>query len=189
MFSNPKYPILAPHGFLERAFLWLETGMETGIFYASLDLRFTFERILIKHGFASTNDTKSFEKLKSQPKELHQALQKEFLGRLDIGKSYKFFLGEGHNSSTVGYFLSIPEDLFSPYGRLDNYLHAQWAIPIGTPDRRWYKEASAFLFNFANTLIPHANPDNSLDYMNIPSVKIEEVDGSELENMMRDFWR
>jgi hypothetical protein len=41
------YPIIDAHGFLERAFLWLDSEIDVGIFYAALDLRFTFEKILI----------------------------------------------------------------------------------------------------------------------------------------------
>ena len=75
MFSRLKYPRLDVHGFLERAFLWLDSGIDIGIFYAALDLRFAFEKTLIKHGFASDNFTKSFEKLKWQPRKLHEALR------------------------------------------------------------------------------------------------------------------
>ena len=69
-----NYPIVDAHGFLERAFLWLDSDIDAGVLYAALDLRFTFERILIKHGSASANYSKSFEKAIWQPKKLREAL-------------------------------------------------------------------------------------------------------------------
>ena len=185
--ASLKHINLAPYGFLQRAVSWLESELDVGIFYTALELRFAFESILIKHGFASTNPTKAFEKLKSQPDKLYHSLQQEFIERLDIAKSYRFFLDSPGESPTMGYYLSVPEDMFPLYGKLDNYLHAQWGIPIGTPDKRWYKEQRVFLLDFANRLIPHTNPNDSLDYSSIPNIRFAEVNSGELESMLREF--
>ncbi len=183
-----QYPKLDPHGFLERAFLWLDSEIDVGIFYAALDLRFSFEKILIKHGFASTNYSKSFEKSNWQPKKLHESLSKEFAQQIDLEKAYSFYRLRGSGSDVLGYFLPIPQELFTAYGKLDNYLHAQWAIPIGLKDDKWRKENSQVLRTFAERLIPHANPKNSLDYLSLPNIKYKELDIAELENILKRNW-
>jgi len=182
---KPRYPQLDPHGFLERAFVWLESDIDIGIFYAALDLRFTFEKILIKHGFASDDFSKSFTQLKWQPRKLHDALQKRFAGQINLAKSYRFFNGEVAEKLQFGCYLSMPVELFADYGKLDNYLHAQWGIPIGTRDKAWLKENRAFLVNFADKLVPHANPDNSLSFFTLPNTKHVEVEWEELEKSLR----
>jgi hypothetical protein len=183
-----QYPVVDAHGFLERAFFWLDSEIDVGIFYTALDLRFTFEKILIKHGFASTNYSKSFEKNNWQPKKLLEALGKEFSQLIDIDKAYVFFFERGGGRDIFGYYLPIPEDLFTLYSKLDNYLHAQWAIPIGLPDNRWRKENTQILRVFAERLIPHANPKNSLDYISLPNIKMEDVDVAEIENILKRNW-
>src|SRR4051812_34743855 len=89
---SQKYPKLDCHGFLERAFVWLKSGVEIELFYAALELRFTFEKVLIKHGNASTDYTDTFFKLHWQPKRMRNRLISEFAARLDITKSYQFTL-------------------------------------------------------------------------------------------------
>ena len=168
--------------------MWLDSGIDIGIFYAALDLRFTFEKILIKHGFASSNYTKSFEKMIWQPDKLQESLSKEFSQRINLAKAYKFFLGTDDETVTFGYYLPISQELFSMYGKLDKYLHAQWAIPIGSPDGAWRKENSQNLCNFAEKLIPHANPKNSLDYLNLPNIKYDELEISDTEIMLKKYW-
>jgi hypothetical protein len=184
-----KYPKLDAHGFLERAFSWLNSGIDIGIFYAALELRFTFEKVLIKHGFASSNYTTSFEKMNWKPDKLHEALDKEFSQRINLSKSYRFFLETGNEPVVFGYYLPIDQELFSLYGKLDNYLHAQWAIPIGLPDNAWQKENSQLLRNFAERLIPHANPKNSLDYLSLPNIKFDELKIPDAEIMLKKYWR
>jgi hypothetical protein len=122
MSPNQKYPKLDCHGFLERAFQWLKSGVEIELFYAALELRFTFEKLLIKHGNASTNYTKSFYKLHWQPKDMRNSLVNEFAPRLDIAKSYRFTLDPANPVLTLGYFLTIPEMLFVSYAQLNSYL-------------------------------------------------------------------
>ena len=183
-----KYPIVDAHGFLERAFFWLDTETEVSVFYAALDLRFTFEKILIKHGFASTNHSKSFEKNNWQPKKLHEALGKEFSQQINLDNAYVFFRERGSGRDIFGYYLPIPQELFSTYGKLDNYLHAQWVIPIGLPDDRWRKENAQILRAFAESLIPHANPKNSLDYFSLPNMKLEELEVTKAENILKGNW-
>jgi hypothetical protein len=56
-----RFPIIDAHGYLERAYYWLESESDIAVFYAALELRFTFEKILIKHGWASNNNTNNFE--------------------------------------------------------------------------------------------------------------------------------
>jgi hypothetical protein len=171
---------------LERAFAWLNSGVEIGLFYAALELRFTFEKILIKHGFASNHYTKSFLKLGWQPKKLHSHLREEFSPKLDINKSYIFTLDPTNPVLTMGYYLPLTEDLFEYYGRLDKYLHAQWAIHMFDLSRRWYNETSSFLLEFANKLVPHASPSNSLDYLSIPNIQAKELDAYEVERILRE---
>lgn len=183
-----QYPTVDAHGFLERAFLWLDSETEAGIFYAALDLRFTFEKTLIKHGFASTNYSKSFEKNNWQPRKLLEALGKEFSQQIDLEKAYVFSRERGKGRDIFGYYLPIPEELFSSYHRLNNYLHAQWAIPVGLPDDIWRKENAQTLRVFAESLIPHANPKNSLDYLSLPNIKNEELEVSEAESILKRNW-
>src|SRR5919205_304917 len=101
---HQKYPKLDSHGYLERAFKWLKSGVEIDLFYAALELRFTFEQVLIKHGNASTDYTDAFIKLHWQPKRMRNHLINEFAARLDIAKSYKFTLDPKNSRSTMGYF-------------------------------------------------------------------------------------
>ncbi len=183
-----QYPIADAHGFLESAFFWLDSEIEAGIFYAALDLRFTFEKILIKHGFASTNYSKSFEKNNWQPRKLHEALGKEFSQWINLDNAYVFFLESGSERNIFGYYLPIPQELFSSYSKLDNYLHAQWAIPIDLPDDRWRKENAQNLRVLAENLIPHANPKNSLDYLSLPNIKLEELEVTKAENILKRNW-
>ncbi len=183
-----QYPIVDSHGFLERAFLWLDSEIDVSIFYAALDLRFTFEKVLIKHGFASTNYSKSFEKNNWQPKKLHETLGKEFSQQIDLDNAYVFFFERGSGRDIFGYFLPVPQELFSSYSKLDNFLHAQWAIPIGLPDDRWRKENAQHLRSFAESLIPHANPKNSLDYLSLPNIKFEELEVTEAEDILKRNW-
>jgi len=180
-----QYPKLDAHGFLERALLWLDSEIDIGIFYAALDLRFAFEKTLIKHGFASTNYSKSFEKNNWQPKKLLEALSKEFSQKIDFDKAYVFFLERASKSDVFGYYLPIPQELFTSYGKLDIYLHAQWAIPIGLKNDKWRKENGQVLRIFAENLIPHANPKNSLDYLSLPNIKYKELEITEVENILK----
>ena len=186
---NQRFPKLDPHGFLKRAFYWLDSGVDISTFYAALELRFTFEKMLIRHCFASSNYSKSFEKRNWQPDKLHEALHKEFAHRLNLAKAYKFFLEGGVASVIIGYYLPIDRELFSMYGKLDKYLHAQWAIPIGSPDNAWQKESSLKLRTFGERLIPHANPKNSLDFLSIPNIKSEELEISDTEAILRKYWK
>lgn len=179
---------LDAHGFLGRAFFWLDSEIDIGIFYAALELRFAFEKILIKHGFSSTNYSKSFEKLTWKPKELSQELNKEFAHKINLEKAFKFFLQSEEQPVILGYFLPISQDLFSEYGKLDGFLHAQWAIPIGRPNNAWQKEKAKTLRAFAKKLIPHANPENSLDFLNIPEIKMEEVAIIDVQNILTKYW-
>jgi hypothetical protein len=66
-----KYPKLDCHGFLERAFKWLKSGVEIELFYAALELRFTFEKVLIKHGNASTDYTDAIPNIQAQEMDTH----------------------------------------------------------------------------------------------------------------------
>jgi hypothetical protein len=182
---NQNYPRLDCYGCLERAFTWLKSEFDIGLFYAALELRFTFEKVLIKHGYASGDYTDDFTALHWQPKKLRNRLIQEFAPQLDIRKSYAFTLDPANPVLTMGYFLAVPDDLYHSYRHLDGYLHAQWAIHINTPDRVWYKEALAFLLDLADKLIPHASPKNSLDYFSIPNIQAREIDAQELELILR----
>jgi hypothetical protein len=185
MSHRQKYPKLDCSGFLERAFKLLNSGVDIELFYAALELRFTFEKVLIKHGGASTDYTNAFLQLHWQPRRLRNHLIREFTPLLDINKSYRFTLDSSTAAATLGYFLPVPEHLFASYGHLNDYLHAQWAIRIGTPDQAWYKDTHAFLYDFARVLVPHASPKNSLDYFSIPNIQAEEIDTQELEEILR----
>ncbi|HAE58553.1 MAG TPA: hypothetical protein DCG54_03340 [Anaerolineae bacterium] len=180
---------LDARGFLGRAFFWLDSEIDVGIFYAALELRFTFEKILIKHGFASTNNSKSFEKLRWQPKELSRELNKEFAHKINLEKAFKFFIQSQVQPVVLGYYLPISQDLFSEYGKLDGFLHAQWAIPIGRPNNAWQKEKARTLRAFAEKLIPHASPENSLDFLNIPEIKMEEIAIIDAQNILTTYWK
>ena len=184
---NQRFPKLAPHGFLERAFFWLDSDLDISIFYAALELRFTFENIFIKHGFASSNETKAFEKMNWQPERLYETLHKEFSYRINLAKAYKFVLGDNDTSVIFGYYLPINDELFSMYGKLDKYLHSQWGIPIG--DKKWQKENSQNLRNFAEILISHANPENSLNYLSSPNIKPVEISIPNTEIMLKSYWK
>ena len=186
---DQRFPKLDPPGFLERAFFWLDSGIDIGIFYAALELRFAFEKILIKHGFASTNYSKSFENLKWQPAKLRENLSKEFSHLVDLDLAYEFSLGTIENAVPIGYYIPVDQDLFSMYGRLDNYLHAQWAIPIGAPDNAWQREHSQKLRDFAERLIPHANPINTLDLLSIPNINVEKSEIGDTEAILRKYWK
>jgi hypothetical protein len=184
-----KYPKLDAHGFLERAFSWINSGIDVGVFYAALELRFTFEKILIKHGFASSNYTKPFEKMNWKPSQLQESLEKEFSQRINLARAYRFFIETDNEPVNFGYFLPIDQELFSMFGRLNKYLHAQWAIPIGLPNDVWQKANSQILRDFAEKLIPHANPKNSLDYLSIPNIKFDELEISDTEIMLKKYWQ
>lgn len=185
---NQQYPKLDPHGFLERAFLWLDSDNDIGVFYAALDLRFTFEKILIKHGFASTNYSKSFEKNNWRPKKLYDSLGKEFAQSINLDKTYSFYRPNGNSADVYGYFLPIPQDLFDAYGQLNGLLHAQWAIPIGLNNDKWRKEKSECLRAFAERLVPHANPKNSLDLLSLPNISYKELKALEAEEILKKDW-
>ncbi len=186
MLHNQKYPRLDCHGFLERAFIWLKLGQDNELFYAALELRFTFEKLMIKHGNVSTNYSRDFLKSNWKPKKLRNRLIDEFKSRLDLKKAYKFTLDPTRDASTMGYYLPISDDLFVFYGQLNNYLHAQWAINMFSPTSDWYKDTYTFLSGFADKLIPHASPENSLDYLSIPNIQIEEMEFQQLEQILRD---
>lgn len=117
------------------------------------------------------------------------ALDLEFSQLIDLDNAYVFFREAGSPSGIFGYYLPIPQELFNSYGRLDTYLHAQWAIPIGLPDDKWRKESSRDLRVFAETLVPHANPKNSLEYLRLPNVKFREVEVDEAKNILKRRWR
>lgn len=102
-----RFPKIDAHGFLERAFVWLDSGIDIGIFYAALELRFTFEKILIRHGFASSNFSKSFEKMNWQPQKLQEFLEKEFSSQINLGKAYKFFGGIKNETAPFGYYFPV----------------------------------------------------------------------------------
>lgn len=123
-----------------------------------------------------------------QPEKLHEALYNEFAHRVNLAKAYKFFLEGNGESVTIGYYLPIDQELFSMYGRLDRYLHAQWAIPIGSRDGTWQKESSLKLRTLAQKLIPHANPHNSLDFLSIPNIKLEDLGIPETEAILKKYW-
>lgn len=164
--------------------------MDIGIFYCALELRFTFEQVIIKHANASYNYSNAFEKLHWKPEKLFKAISDEFHGRVDLTKSYKFYLQKEKLSPEIifGYFLPIEQNLFSEYGQLDNYLHAQWAIEIGRPNNEWQKENAVFLREFANKLIPHANPKNSLDFINLPGINIADENTQNLSDFLLKYW-
>ncbi len=186
MFRDQNYPKLDCHGFLERVFVWLKLGKDIEMFYAALDLRFTFEKLLIKHGYASTDYSDNFSDLHWQPRRLRNRLITEFDSRLDLQKPYKFMLDPAIDASTMGYYLPISEDIFDSYKHLNDYLHAQWAIHMFSPTQNWYKETYDFLFDFANKLIPHASPKNSLNYSSIPNIQTKEIELQQLEQILRD---
>src|SRR3954452_8178211 len=92
MTPKQKFPKLDCQGFLERAFAWLKVDGDVEYFYAALELRFTFEQLLLKHGFASKDYSDTFLRLNWKPREIHQRLTKEFAERLDVTKAYHFTL-------------------------------------------------------------------------------------------------
>jgi hypothetical protein len=185
MFDKQKFPKLDCQGFLERAFVWLKVDGDVEFFYAALELRFTVERLLLKHGFASEDYSDSFARLNWKPKELQQKLVKEFDGRLDMTKAFRFTLNPNDVHATMGYYLPVTKDMFKSYKDLNGYLHAQWAVRMGTPDRAWAKKAHASMFDFATRLIPHASPRNSLNHFTIPNIQAVEMDRQELESLLR----
>jgi hypothetical protein len=185
---NQKFPEIDAHGFLERAFFWLNSEFDFGVFYAALELRFTFEKILIKHGFASTNDSKTFNKFTSQPNKIQKTLEIEFSQKIDLNKAHRFFLDTSDGQIIYGYYLPISNELFSLYGKLDKYLHAQWAIPIHRKDDAWRKNSTNELLIFAEKLIPHANPQNSLDFINIPNIIFDEQEIEQIETLLKKYW-
>jgi hypothetical protein len=185
-----RFPIIDAHGYLERAYYWLESESDIAVFYAALELRFTFEKILIKHGWASNNNTNNFEKKHSKAEILGETLTSEFSQKIALDKAYKFFFppGKDYEEIVFGYYLPINQDLYTSYGKLDNLLHAQWAIPIGLPNRKWQKERKKDLLIFADKLIPHANPKNSLDLISLPNIKYEEMDNQVIEQQLSGYW-
>jgi hypothetical protein len=86
-----QYALFSPQGYLERARWWLTSKEDASILYASLELRYAFETIVVKHAWASGITTKTFEKLHDNPKDLFATLRKEFAPKIDIDKSYRFF--------------------------------------------------------------------------------------------------
>lgn len=185
-----KFSVGDSGGSLERAFSWLGSDDIFNVMYAALELRFTFEKIHIKHAFASSDYSTSFGKLTWKPEKLKAALDNEFSQIIDLEKAHLFFLeGINHEKIVMGYFLPIPDYLYIQYGKLDNFLHAQWAIPIGWPDRRWQKSKAKELELFANELIPHSNPLNSLDNFNIPNIQVSDLDTLEVNALLRQFWK
>jgi len=198
-----QYAPFSPQGYLERARWWLTSEEDASILYTSLELRYAFETIVVKHGWASGNDTKSFDKLHYKPVKMFATLREEFSSKIDIDKSYRFFL-EGTDKSaelvvsqglkslepdgtlTQGYFLTVPQELFSLYGKLDDNLHGTWAgRDVRLPQRPWYTVQYKFLSNFANRLLPHASSHNDLSLLDTPGVKWEEVKSNILENLLR----
>lgn len=198
-----KYALFSPQGYLERARWWLNSEEDVSILYASLELRYAFETIVVKHGWASGNDTKASEKLHYKPKDLFATLRREFSAKIDINKSYRFFLEgidkgaelvvslglktlEPDGTLTVGYYLAVPKELFSLYGRLDQNLHGTWdGRDVRLPQRPWYTAQHRFLSNFVDRLLPHASSHNSLSFIDTPGVKSEEVVSNPLERQLR----
>lgn len=187
---NKRFRPIDIPGYLERAFYWLQSPAPTGVLYAALDLRLSFEKIILKHGFASDNFSTTFMKLNFKPEQLYKSLSIEYAHKMNLNFGYRFFLNNSKNEKEklFGYFLPINKELFAQYGKLDNFLHANWAIPLGFPDRRWQVEKSKDLRDFANKLIPHANSKNSLDWINIPNISIAEMDISIVNTKLLDYW-
>lgn len=197
------YAPFSAQGYLERARWWLASDKDVSILYASLELRFAFEAIVVKHGWASAEESKAFEKLHDNPKKLFATLRKEFASRIDIDRSYRFYadntdkgtqlvvsLGlsslEPDGTLTRGFFLTVPQELFSSYGKLDKNLHGTWfGRDVRLPQRPWYTEEHRFLSDFADRLLPHASRLNSLDTHTLPGVRWEEVDSAALETLLR----
>lgn len=187
---NRRFPKLEPSGFLERAFFWLDSESDLRIFYAALELRFVYEKIFLNHALASNNNSPNFDKLNWKPKRLQDELTREFSSQINLENAYQFFIKAPNSSEPVifGYYLPFDENIYSMYGKLDQFLHAQWAIPIGYPDRRWQKEKAVELFKLARELIPYSNPKNSLNYFSIPNIKFVELDISEAKKILSEYW-
>lgn len=198
-----KHAPFSPQGAIERTRWWLARNEDVAILYASLELRYTFELILIKHGWASEDDSDDFNVLNWQPKRLHKTLRQEFAEKIDITKSYKFYLEQNDESAqllvatglrhaevdgslTLGYFLAVPPELFDRCHMLNDNLHATWAgRDCRLPQRPWYTEQHRFLSELLDSLIPHASSRNDLNVLHTPGTKWEEVDGIELEKLLR----
>jgi len=173
---------------LERTFVWLESGIDIGVFYAALDLRFVLEKTVLKHALASQNYSKKFNKKNWQLFELYKDLKEEFAPRIDLTKAYEFYFGGTDTAQQVGSYLPMSDALFADYGRLSDLLHAQWAIPFHTPDRKWLSEKQAFVSGLATKLISHANPKNSLNFLSVPGARFVEIDWSVLEATLKSYW-
>lgn len=184
---DQNYPRLSSDGFLERAYMWLRSGEDIGLFYSALELRLCFESIWLGHGRASDNNSDSFYALNGYPTSMERELKKEFSGRIDLDKSYLFTHGRTNPDLTMGYFLAMPatSNLWVKRKMVCNFVHAQWAIPLGDAKRGWYKEKLADLQDLAHELIPHASPRNSLSTIFMPGIEIVEVDASQIEPILR----
>lgn len=181
IFPNQKYAKLSAEGFLERAFMWLNSGIDLGLFYAGLELRGCFEKIWLKHGIASDDDSDEFFKLNWKPQDIRKHLKEELATKIDITKSYVFTFDKANPSLTMGYYLAMPDSLFREKFAINDFVHAQWAIPIGAPDRVWYKEKHALLTDFATKLIPHASGKNSLCTSCMPNIEAHEIDSEQIK--------
>lgn len=158
--------------------MWLNSGIDIGLFYAGLELRGCFEHIWLKHGIASDDDSERFFGLNWKPQEIQKRLEQEFSSKIDINKSYVFTFDINDPSLTMGYYLAMPQTLFQDRRATNPFVHAQWAIPINTPDQAWYREKHGLLTDFAMKLIPHTSPKNSLVKACMPNIQMIEV-GSE----------
>jgi hypothetical protein len=163
IFPKQKYPELSAQGFLERAFMWLNSDVDIGLFYAGLELRGCFEKIWQKHAGASTDDSdKFFNEFNWQPKSIRSRLRKELELIVDINKSYIFTTEATIPFPTSWYYLAMPDSLFTEVKKMNDFVHAQWAIPIGDPKRVWYRENHNLLSDLATKLIPHASSNNTI---------------------------
>jgi hypothetical protein len=184
--SKQQYPRQSPEGFLERAFMWLNSGIDMGLFYAGLELRCCFEKIWLKHGIASNDESDEFTKLNWKPRQIQRRLSNELSPDIDINQSYIFTHDAANPSLTTGYYLAMPDTLLlGSKGLLNDFVHAQWAIPINTPDKAWYLENHKLLSRVANDLVPHVNPRNSLVLACMPDIKACPTDSAVVEGILR----
>lgn len=165
--------------------MWLDSGIDIGLFYAGMELNKCFESIWLKHGLASNDDSDEFTNLNAQPHLLAEKLNHEFILQLSFEKSYKFTLDSTNPNLTMGHFLMMPNSLFEAKEKVSKFAHAQWAIPIGHPEKHWQKESHDLLLSFALDLIPHASSQNSLIVVQTPDIKAIEIDTAHLKTILR----
>jgi hypothetical protein len=187
IFPKQKYAELCAQGFLERAFMWLNSDIDVGLFYAGLELRGCFEKIWQKHAGASTDDSdKFFNEYNWQPKRIKTQLHKELESLVDIDKSYIFTTDATNPFPTSWYYLAMPDSLFREVKNTNDFVHAQWAIPMGDPKRKWYRENHSLLSDLATKLIPHASSKNTIVPACMPKAHTYEIDPKKIEPILRE---